>query len=367
MTMTNARLDDTFITNVIAAHGMWKYRLHNAIESGRSDFRPEVVGRDDQCPLGKWLYGDARAQLGGTAEFERIKELHASFHRGAASVLELAISGDRNRAQEQLGSGSQFLRVSATLVQLLDALRPGHNPVRDATSDVDPVRAELVGTSLETAAQADVASAGASNIRANVEAAAAAAEEMSAAIREVAESATRATETAAAAVTSAEETGAIVGHLADAASEINEVLALITAIAKQTNLLALNATIEAARAGEAGRGFAIVANEVKELARQTAIAAHEVATKVGEINATVSGALSGIETFTATTREIHGSQVTIASAVEEQSAATSEITERMAESAMAGAAVAENVAAVALAARNTRVITGKLRSTTDPS
>jgi methyl-accepting chemotaxis protein len=351
---SHASVDDGFVTKVIAAHGMWKYRLHNAIETGRSNFSPETVARDDQCPLGQWLYGDAPRTLGNSGDYAEIRELHAAFHRGAGEVLRLALAGDRAAAREQLGSGSSFLRTSATLVQLLDTLRPGHTGARDFRSDADPVREELVGTALETAAQADVASMAADDIRASVESAASATEEMSAAINEVAASATRAAETAAAAVTSAEESGEIVGRLARAATEINDVLSLITAIAKQTNLLALNATIEAARAGESGKGFAVVANEVKELSRQTSDAATDVAAKVEEINASVSGALSSIETTTTRTREIHDSQITIASAVEEQSAATSEITQRMTETATAGASIAENIAAVALAARNTR-------------
>src|SRR6266568_1033201 len=92
--MTNiaqGSLNDSFVTNVIAAHGMWKYRLHAAIERGQSDFSPQTVARDDQCALGKWLYGDARSHLAGSADYERIKELHAAFHRGAAAILERAL------------------------------------------------------------------------------------------------------------------------------------------------------------------------------------------------------------------------------------------------------------------------------------
>jgi methyl-accepting chemotaxis protein len=250
------------------------------------------------------------------------------------------------------------------LVKLLDGMRPGSSSVDEQSSETNPVVAELVGVALETAAQADVASRAAEDIRANVEAAAAATEELSAAIREISESAAQATGTAGAAVTNAEEVAALVRRLATAAGEINDVLKLITSVAHQTNLLALNATIEAARAGEAGKGFAVVASEVKELARQTATAAEGVADKVGEINASVSGALSGIESFTSTARAIHDSQLTIAGAVEEQSAATNEITQRMAESATAGAAVVENISAVALAARNTRANAAALRSST---
>ena len=248
-------------------------------------------------------------------------------------------------------------------MQRLDGFRDGlHGEAADHDAEPDPVREELVGTALETAAQAEIAYSAAADVRSNVEAVAAAAEEMSAAISEVASNASAATEVAAAAVDRAEEAAATVERLARAASEIDHVLALITKIAKQTNLLALNATIEAARAGDAGKGFGVVANEVKELARQTTQAADDVGRKVAEINESVTAALTDISTFGDTTREIHESQLTIAGAVEEQNAATSEITQRMSETSTAGNAIAENVAAVALAARNARATTEAWRA-----
>jgi methyl-accepting chemotaxis protein len=352
--VTRISLDDMFVTEVIAGHGMWKYRLHEAIRSGQSNFSPEKIARDDQCALGKWLYGDAKASFGVTDEYRRMRELHATFHRIAAHVLELALAGRSTEASAELVSGSEFLRTSSTLVQLIDALRAGAAGATGETASDDPVRDELVGGALETAAQAEVASGAADDVRAHVEAVAAAAEEMAAAIGEVSSSAGAATQVAASAVEKAEEASATVNDLARAAAEIDQVLALITAIAKQTNLLALNATIEAARAGEAGKGFGVVATEVKELARQTSDAADDVAHRVAEINATVGAALAGIEAFSSTTHQIHDTQVTIAGAVEEQTVATKEITQRMTEAATAGANIAENVAAVALAAHNAR-------------
>ncbi len=355
-------LDDRFITDVIAAHGMWKYRLHDAIETGSSAFSPEKIAVDNQCQLGQWIHGDARRMLGDAAAHEQLRDLHASFHRTAADVLRLALAGERGTARAQISSGSPFLRTSAHLVQILDGLRAGSVTGTAGAHEDDPVRAELVGTALETSAQADVASIAAEQVRANVEAVAAAAEEMSAAIGEVSASANAATQVAAGAVESAEEASAMVDRLARATGEIDKVLSLITAIAKQTNLLALNATIEAARAGDAGKGFAVVATEVKQLARETADAADDVAAKVAEINSSVTAALAGIAKFTETTREIYDTQTTIAGAVEEQNAATNEITRNMAETATAGAAIAENVAAVGLAARNTRAIAGAWHS-----
>ena len=108
---------------------------------------------------------------------------------------------------------------------------------------------------------------------------------------------------------------------------------MITSIAQQTNLLALNATIEAARAGEAGKGFAVVANEVKELAKQTAKATEDISRKIEAIQGDTKGAVEAIAQIGKIINQINDIQNTIASAVEEQTATTGEISRNVAEAA----------------------------------
>jgi uncharacterized protein YoxC len=150
-------------------------------------------------------------------------------------------------------------------------------------------------------------------------------EEVGASIREVARNAADAATTAAEGVAAAESARALVEALGARSSEIGEVVRLIDAIAQQTNLLALNATIEAARAGEAGRGFAVVAGEVKQLARGTSEATDDIGAKVEAIQRDVDAVIAAIVHITEVIGRISDYQGSIAGAVEQQGAATSEL------------------------------------------
>ena len=154
---------------------------------------------------------------------------------------------------------------------------------------------------------------------------AAATEELTASISNIAQQVTRSAEIANKAAEEARRTNSVVEGLAAGTQKIGEVVTLIQNIASQTNLLALNATIEAARAGEHGRGFAVVASEVKALANQTAKATEEISAQVQDIQTATGEAVSAIQAIGGTIAEIDEISNEIAAAVDQQGAATREI------------------------------------------
>ncbi len=209
------------------------------------------------------------------------------------------------------------------------------NLVRDASS----VMVENASCNMERAREVASASAQASS---NVETVAAAAEEMTASVREIQQRATSASDIAHDAVAGAERANATISGLARTADRIGEVIGLINDIASQTNLLALNATIEAARAGDAGKGFAVVASEVKNLAGQTEKATEEISTQIAAIQQATSEAVGETDAIGKTIARIDEIAAEIVAAVEEQGAATTEI----ARSAKNAAEVTTNVSHV---------------------
>jgi methyl-accepting chemotaxis protein len=195
------------------------------------------------------------------------------------------------------------------------------------------------GLSAEATVVSDEASA-------NVQSIAHATSEFGFSIDEISRQAQRSTEIAADAVRQAKKTDSRIARLSQSAHQIGEVVAMISGIARQTNLLALNATIEAARAGEAGRGFSVVANEVKNLATETAKATEAIKMQIEGIQETTQESVAAIEQISGTIGEIAEISVAITSAVTQQSNATQEISHNIAQAAQRAAEVAKNITAV---------------------
>ncbi len=185
----------------------------------------------------------------------------------------------------------------------------------------------LTSIAKDSAQQADSAAQSASVASGNVETVASAAEELSLSIREIEKQVMMTRNVVGRASQTTSKTTGTIDELSNKAHEIGEIIDLIQAIAEQTNLLALNATIEAARAGEAGRGFAVVAQEVKSLASQSAAAASRVSDHVASIQAATADAVSAISSISETMVEAEKFAAGIAVAVEQQSVATSEISQ----------------------------------------
>ncbi|MBK4718245.1 HAMP domain-containing protein [Azospirillum sp. YIM DDC1] len=207
--------------------------------------------------------------------------------------------------------------------------------------------ADAVGTNSQS-----VAAAAEQALR-NAQTVAAASEELAASIREIGTQVAQASSITRIAVERGDQARGTIQSLSDAVQKIGDVAQLIQNIASQTNLLALNATIEAARAGEAGKGFAVVASEVKNLANQTAQATEDIATQIGEIQAATGGAVAAVSTITDSITEVDQVAAAIAAAMEEQAAATQEISRNVNQTADAAREVSHRIAEVSSEAKAT--------------
>jgi methyl-accepting chemotaxis protein len=274
---------------------------------------------------------------------------------------EISIKGDNSIGQMGIGL-SRFL---ATLRKSITNISQAAHVLASSSSELTAVSQQMAANAEETAAQAGVASAAAEQVSRNIATVATASEEMGASIKEIARSANDAAKVATSAVKMAGHTNATVAKLGESSAEIGNVIKVITSIAQQTNLLALNATIEAARAGEAGKGFAVVANEVKELAKQTAKATEDISRKIEAIQGDTKGAVEAIAQIGNIINQINDIQNTIASAVEEQTATTGEISRNVNEAARGSNEIAQNITGVAQAARSTTEGAGNTKSSAD--
>lgn len=215
--------------------------------------------------------------------------------------------------------------------------------VASATAEMESTAASITATAEETSRQMTAVAAASEHASANVQSVASATEQLSSSVGEISRQVTTSASVASKAVSDAEHTNELVTALADAAKQIGAVTEMISEIASKTNLLALNATIEAARAGDAGKGFAVVASEVKSLANQTAKATQEISNQIAAMQGATSETVAAIQAIGATIGQLNQIATTIASAVEEQSAATQEIARNIDQAAAGTAEVSRNV------------------------
>jgi len=297
-------------------------------------------------------YGTRRDEIGALSRSISVFQ-HAMHHNKELNRTMAVETAMREQRQEKIAAAiaaftASFERNIAELGTISDQMLDSASHLSEAAD--------------HAARRTQGATSASAEASANVRDIASATDELAASVMEIDRQVAQSNAIAEKAVSEAERTNIAVQELNEAARRIGDVVSLITDIAEQTNLLALNATIEAARAGEAGRGFAVVASEVKALAGQTAKATEEIAKQIGDMQHATSRSIEAIEAIEGTIRDIGSISGAIAAAVTEQGAATQEIARSVDVAAKRTRETAEEVTRVGDATDNTRTNVATVRS-----
>jgi methyl-accepting chemotaxis protein len=288
------------------------------------------------------------SRLKPSAAQEKTAALMCALNQAVMLDMDLAISIyiEENKAT--------YDRKLATLAETFEAkFGPLVGSVSAQATTLKETAATMSTAAERTNSQAATVAVAAEQASLNVQTVAAATEELHASVSEIGRQVGHSTQITSAAVGAAQRSNVAVQGLSAAAQKIGDVVRLISDIAGQTNLLALNATIEAARAGEAGKGFAVVAAEVKGLANQTAKATENIASQVAAMQAATADAVQSIEGISDTISTMSEIATAIASAVEQQGAATQEIARNVREAARGTDQVSSTIGGVRQSASDT--------------
>ena len=320
-----------------------------AVITGRGIARPVVTMT---LAMRRLAEGDKSVEIPAQGRRDEVGQMAAAVEVFRQKMIE-ADRLEAEQASEREARERRAQQIERLTHEFDEAVSSVLSHVAAATSQMQSTSASMSATAEETNRQALTVAAASEQASANVQSVASASDQLSTSIEEISRQVAQSASISHRASEDAERTNDQVVRLSAAAQRIGDVVSLIQDIAAQTNLLALNATIEAARAGDAGKGFPVVASEVKTLANQTAKATEEIAQQIGEIQGETSGAVAAIEAIGRTISEINQIASGIASAVEEQNAATREIARNVQEAARGTQEVSSNISGVTEAAGET--------------